>query len=168
MSLRLVIQAAYFVLLARSLGPDAYGAFVAVVAMAGVLAPFSGMGTANLFIKNVRSDKREAAVCWGNGMLLTLLSGTLFTALVVGLVYLFHLKTGPFVVIVVCISDLVFMKVTELAGIWFCRIEPNEASAPSRVWSSAYCGSAASRPCWRWCNRSRFIDGCWSISSLAC
>ena len=119
MSLRLVIQAAYFVLLARSLGPDAYGAFVAVVAMAGVLAPFSGMGTANLFIKNVRSHKREAAVCWGNGMLLTLLSGTLFTALVVGLVYLFHLKTGPFVVIVVCISDLVFMKVTELAAFGF-------------------------------------------------
>ena len=27
-SLRLVIQAAYFVLVARSLGPDAYGAFV--------------------------------------------------------------------------------------------------------------------------------------------
>ena len=119
MSLRLVIQAAYFVLLARSLGPDAYGAFVAVVAMAGVLAPFSGMGTANLFIKNVRSHKREAAVCWGNGMLLTLLSGTLFSALVVGLVYLFHLKTGPFVVIVVCISDLVFMKVTELAAFGF-------------------------------------------------
>ena len=59
--LRLVIQAAYFVLIARSLGPDAYGAFVAVVAMAALLGPFSGMGTPNLFIKNVRSGKRQAA-----------------------------------------------------------------------------------------------------------
>ena len=63
-SLRLIIQAGYFVLLARSLGPDAYGAFVSVVAMAGILGPFSGMGSPSLFIKNVRSGKREAAVCW--------------------------------------------------------------------------------------------------------
>jgi O-antigen/teichoic acid export membrane protein len=118
-SLRLIIQAGYFVLLARSLGPDAYGAFVSVVAMAGVLGPFSGMGSPSLFIKNVRSGKREAAVCWGNGMLLIVLSGALFTALVVGLSYLFRLKTGPSVVIVVCISDLILMKVTELAAFGF-------------------------------------------------
>jgi O-antigen/teichoic acid export membrane protein len=118
-SLRLIIQAGYFVLLARSLGPDAYGAFVSVVAMAGILGPFSGMGSPSLFIKNVRSGKREAAVCWGNGMLLIVLSGALFTALVVGLSYLFRLKTGPSVVIVVCISDLVLMKVTELAAFGF-------------------------------------------------
>jgi O-antigen/teichoic acid export membrane protein len=72
--LRLIIQAAYFVLIARSLGPDAYGAFVTVVAMAALLGPFSGLGTANLFIKNVRSGKREASICWGNGILLTVLS----------------------------------------------------------------------------------------------
>jgi O-antigen/teichoic acid export membrane protein len=119
MGLRLVIQAGYFVLIARSLGPGPYGAFVAVVAMAGVLGPFSGLGTPNLFIKNVRSGKREAAICWGNGMLLCVLSGTLFSALVVGLSLIFHLKTGTFVIIVVCLSDLVFMKVTELAAFGF-------------------------------------------------
>ena len=82
---RLVIQAAYFVLIARSLGPDAYGAFVTVVAMAALLGPFSGIGTQNLFVKNVRSGKREAPICWGNGILLTALSGSLFSALAVGL-----------------------------------------------------------------------------------
>src|SRR3984885_16097737 len=80
---RLVIQAAYFILIARSLGPDAYGAFVTLVAMAGILGPFSGMGTPNLFIKNVRSGKRDAAVCWGNGLLLTTVSGLLFSLLMV-------------------------------------------------------------------------------------
>src|ERR1700733_6026231 len=119
MGLRLVIQAGYFVLIARSLGPGPYGAFVAVVAMAGVLGPFSGLGTPNLFIKNVRSGKREAAICWGNGMLLCVVSGTLFSALVVGLSFIFHLKTGAFVIIVVCLSDLVFIKVTELAAFGF-------------------------------------------------
>src|SRR5580658_6823177 len=82
---RLVIQAAYFVLVARSLGPNAYGAFVTVVAMAALLGPFSGLGSPNLFIKNVRSGKRQAATCWGNGILITVLSGTLLTAVAVGL-----------------------------------------------------------------------------------
>ncbi len=119
LGLRLVIQAAYFVLIARSLGPDAYGAFVAVVAMAAVLGPFSGMGTPNLFIKNVRSGKRNADVCWGNGLLLTVLSGAVFSTLVVGINAAFHFKSGYFVVIVVCISDLIFMKITELASFGF-------------------------------------------------
>jgi O-antigen/teichoic acid export membrane protein len=114
-----MIQAAYFVLIARSLGPDAYGAFVAIVAMAAVLGPFSGMGTPNLFIKNVRSGKRNADVCWGNGLLLTVLSGAVFSALVVGINAAFHFKSGYFIVIIVCVSDLIFMKITELASFGF-------------------------------------------------
>jgi O-antigen/teichoic acid export membrane protein len=116
---RLVIQAGYFVLVARSLGPDAYGAFVTVVAMAALLGPFSGLGTPNLFIKNVRSGKRVAAICWGNGILLTISSGALLTAVAVGLSLLLHLKTAPFVVFLVCIAYLVLMKVTDLAAFGF-------------------------------------------------
>src|SRR3984885_7100288 len=108
---RLVIQAAYFVLVARALGPDAYGGFVTVVAMAALLGPFSGLGTPNLFIKNVRSGKRVAAICWGNGILLT--------AVAVGLSSLLHFKTAPFAVLLVCLADMVLMKVTELAAFGF-------------------------------------------------
>ena len=42
--LKLVIQAVYFVIIARSLGPEQYGAFVAVVAIAAILSPFCGFG----------------------------------------------------------------------------------------------------------------------------
>lgn len=117
--LRLVIQAAYFVLIARSLGPTAYGAFAAVVALVSVLGPFSGMGTTNLFIRDVRSGKRDAVICWGNGLLITVVSGSLLTAVVLVVNSLFHLKTGAFIVLVVCISDLIFMKITELAAFGF-------------------------------------------------
>jgi O-antigen/teichoic acid export membrane protein len=116
---RLVIQAAYFVLVARALGPDAYGGFVTVVAMAALLGPFSGLGTPNLFIKNVRSGKRVAAICWGNGILLTVISGAMLTAAAVGLSLLLHLKTAPFTVLLVCLADMVLMKVTELAAFGF-------------------------------------------------
>jgi O-antigen/teichoic acid export membrane protein len=120
---RLVLQAAYFVLIARSLGPDAFGAFVTVVAMAALLGPFSGLGSPSLFIKNVRSGKREAAICWGNGILITVLSGTLLSALGTGLSLLLGLKTPPFVVVIVCISDLVLVKVTDLAAFGFTALD---------------------------------------------
>ena len=120
---RLVIQAAYFVLIARSLGPDAYGAFVTVVAMTALLGPFAGMGTTDLFIKNVRSGKREAAICWGNGILLIALSGSLLTALAVGLSLLLHLQTAPLIVAIVCFADLVFFRMTELAAYGFTALD---------------------------------------------
>jgi O-antigen/teichoic acid export membrane protein len=135
-SLRLVIQAAYFVLVARSLGPDAYGAFVAVVAMAALLGPFSGMGTQNLFIKNVRSGKRQASVCWGNGLLLTVLSGTLLTALGLGLSILFRLRTAALVVVMVCIADLVLLKVTELAAFGFTAMDRMKQTSIQNVVAS--------------------------------
>ena len=133
---RLIIQAAYFVLIARSLGPDAYGAFVTVVAMAALLGPFSGLGTANLFIKNVRSGKREASICWGNGILLTVLTGTLLSVLGVGLSALLHLKTAPFVVAIVCIADLVLLKVTELAAFGFTALDQMKQTSIQNVVAS--------------------------------
>jgi O-antigen/teichoic acid export membrane protein len=134
--LRLVIQAAYFVLVARSLEPDAYGAFVTVVAMAALLGPFSGLGTPNLFIKNVRSGKREAAICWGNGLLLTVLSGALLSALGIGLSLMFHLKTPVFVVTIVCFADLVLLKVTELAAFGFTALDRMKQTSIQNVIAS--------------------------------
>src|ERR1700753_2470959 len=134
--LRLIIQAGYFVLLARSLGPDAYGAFVTVVAMAALLGPFAGLGTANLFIKNVRSGKRGASLCWGNGILLTVISGTLLSCLGVGLSALLQLKTGSLVVTIVCVADLILLKVTELAAFGFAAMDRMKQTSIQNVVAS--------------------------------
>ena len=120
---RLVLQSTYFVLVARSLGPNAYGAFATIVAMASLLAPFAGIGTANLFIKNVRSGKRGPAVCWGNGILLTAVSGISLSALAVALTFLIRLQTGALIVAIVCLSDLVFLKITDLAAFGFTALD---------------------------------------------
>jgi O-antigen/teichoic acid export membrane protein len=130
---RLVIQAAYFVLIARSLGPDAYGAFVTVVAMAALLGPFSGLGTPNLFIKNVRAGTRKANLCWGNGIVLTVVSGSALSLIGLGLSFLFQLKTAAFVVVMVCISDLILLKVTELAAFGFTALERLKETAIQSV-----------------------------------
>ena len=120
---RLVIQAAYFVLVARALGPGYYGAFVTAVAIAALLGPFSGLGAPNLFIKNVRSGKRQASLCWGNGMLLCAVSGALLVGVAVALAWALHLRLPLIVTLAVSFADLVLLKITELAASGFTALD---------------------------------------------
>ena len=117
--LRLMIQAAYFVLLARSLGAASYGSFVAIAAAAALLAPFSGLGTGILFVRDVRSGRQEPAVCWGNGILMTLISGVSLVAAGVLIGVLAGVRSQLSVIVAICAADLVFNKITELSSYGF-------------------------------------------------
>jgi O-antigen/teichoic acid export membrane protein len=134
--LRLVIQAVYFVLIARVLGPEKYGAFVAVVALAGILSPFSGLGTSNLFVKNIRSGRRSAGLCWGNGLLASLVSGIAFSALLFVADFVFRLRMPFYLLLSVCISDLLLMRVVELAVFGFSAIDRMKDNAIQNVATS--------------------------------
>ncbi len=48
----LIIQATYFIIIARSLGPSAYGAMVSTSAMAMIFMPFVSLGTGALMLKH--------------------------------------------------------------------------------------------------------------------
>ena len=75
--LRIIVQAVYFIVIARLLGPAQYGAFVAVVALVAILAPFATLGFGNLLIKNVVRDRSAFAVSWGNALLVAMVSASL-------------------------------------------------------------------------------------------
>ncbi len=135
--LRLCIQAVYFVLIARTLGPGRYGAFASVVALAGILTPFSGLGTTNLFIKNVRSGRRSAALCWGNGLVATAVSGTAFVVAIFAVDLIFRLRIPLGVAAGVCCADLILMRITELVMFGFGAIDRMKENAMQAVISSA-------------------------------
>src|SRR5437588_3296563 len=77
-SMVLGMQAVYFVLIARALGPNDYGAFAAAVSLVSVVGPFSSWGTGNLLIRNVSRNHSLFEECWGNALLVTLVLGSLF------------------------------------------------------------------------------------------
>src|SRR5271170_1766413 len=72
---RIIVQAGYFVLIARALGVHEYGAFVGATALINIVTPFGGVGSGNLLVKNVARDKSLFAVYWGNALLLIAVSG---------------------------------------------------------------------------------------------
>jgi O-antigen/teichoic acid export membrane protein/glycosyltransferase involved in cell wall biosynthesis len=117
--IKLILQAVYFVLIARALGPSSYGAFIALTALTGIISPFVGLGAGPLFLKNVRAGRRTPQVCWGNGLVATLLTGIVGSlGILVASLFLLHgFSIG--LVIAICASDLLLMRIVDLASFGF-------------------------------------------------
>ncbi len=132
--MRLFIQAAYFIIIARCLGPTQYGGFIATTALTAVLSPFVGLGCGSLLIKNVARDRRVFPDYWGNGLFMTVVSGLASVALVIGVCTVLLPKGIPLQVIVcVCISDLIFVKLLDVAAWAFQSFEMFSQNAQLNV-----------------------------------
>src|SRR5215467_7955384 len=83
--LRLIIQALYFIEMARSLGVRNYGAFIGVVAFVGIVYPFGSLGSGNLLVKNVARNRAMFSAYWGRALAITLGFGSVLVVLVVAL-----------------------------------------------------------------------------------
>jgi O-antigen/teichoic acid export membrane protein len=79
-ALSLVIQAGYFVIVARLLGRYEFGLYTAAVALVAMASQFSALGSGFVFIQFVSQDLRQFAVYWGNILMSTLGVGTLICA----------------------------------------------------------------------------------------
>src|SRR5882672_11415989 len=122
--LRLLIQAVYFVIIARSLGANQYGGFVAATALTAVISPFVGIGTGNLLVKNVAREQSLFHDYWGNGLLMTLVSGILFMAVVFVVSFAVLPRSTPTLVIaLIAASDLIFVKLLDMAAWAFQAFE---------------------------------------------
>jgi len=132
--MRLLIQAVYFIITARCLGPGQYGGFVAATALTGVISPFVGVGRGALLIKNVARDRRFFSEYWGNGLMITLISGSLLTFLAMALCRLVLPRSIPMLVIaLLSVSDLIFVKLLDM-GTWaFQSIERLSGNAKLNV-----------------------------------
>jgi O-antigen/teichoic acid export membrane protein len=123
-SAKLVIQAIYFVLMARNLGPHQYGAFVAATAAAAIVSPFVGNGTGILMVKNVARDRSVFAEYWGNALLMTFVSGAALTVgVVAACLALLPKSIPPVVVILVVVSDVLVYRFVEVAAWAFQSVE---------------------------------------------
>lgn len=136
--MRLLIQAAYFIVIARCLGPTQYGGFIATTALTAVLSPFVGLGCGSLLIKNVARDRSVFADYWGNGLFMTVVSGAMSVLVVIEVCRVLLPQGIPLEVIVcVCVSDLVFVKLLDVAAWAFQSFEMLSKNAQLNVLISA-------------------------------
>jgi O-antigen/teichoic acid export membrane protein len=127
--LSFVVQALYFIVLARLLGTTQYGLLAGVVALVAVVSQFSPLGSGLLFLRYVSPDPSRFREYWGNILLSVLLLGG-------GLVIAIRLA-GPWLIgassvqllIPIAISDCLFQQLTSCAGQVFQTFEKMKFSA---------------------------------------
>lgn len=134
--LRLIIQAVYFVLIARSLGPKEYGAFVAMTSLVAIAAPFAGFGCTVVLLKYVSRDRSVLRSYWGNGLLTIAVSGSLLSLVIMSLAPLFIGRQLLPLIIFVCLSDLFMIRVAELAAFAYAALGRMGESARINVYIS--------------------------------
>jgi O-antigen/teichoic acid export membrane protein len=121
---RLAVQAAYFMVIARSLGAVNYGAFVAVSALIGIAYPFGALGSGSLLIKEVAPNASVFARSWGAALLRACAFGSLLTLFVCGfsdLILPREISHG--IVVLIAISDIVGLNLILLSAQAFQSLE---------------------------------------------
>ena len=122
--LRLVIQAFYFVQMARSLGVRNYGAFISVVAVVGIVYPFASLGSGNLLVKNVARQPSSFAAYWGRALTVTLTFGTALLLLVLALAGFVLPREIPWtLVLLIAASDIFGLNIITQASQAFQAFE---------------------------------------------
>src|SRR5262249_7112055 len=141
---KLAVQAVYFTVIARSLGVEHYGAFVGVVGLVGIFAPFGSLGSGYLLIKNVARDRTRFRENWGAALLTTLLSSSLLFGLVLLLSRFLLPAAIPLKLVgFVAGSDLFGISVAGICGQAFVAFERMKWTAAFNVLQSALRMTAA-------------------------
>lgn len=118
-----VVQAAYFILLARLLGSQQYGIFVGAFALVSIASQYSTMGSGLVMLRHVSQDRSKFPEYWGNVIL---------TTFSVGFVVILLLKVaskwivGPSsasVVVLVALGECTCARLSECAGQAFQAFE---------------------------------------------
>ena len=115
---KVLVQAVYFVMLARALGPADYGAFAALTALAALAAPFSSLGAALLLIRNVARDPECAPRQWSTLLILTVGAGTVISGVILCLSPLIAPRGVDLPIIAsILLADIVAARLVENAGV---------------------------------------------------
>ena len=118
------LKAGYFLVIARFLGPQQYGAFVGVSALVSILAPYATVGSGNLLIKNVSRDRSLFNIYWGNALVISITSGLgLMVVLLLVANIVFPMRFPITLLAMVALSDLLFARIVDVSAQAFQAVE---------------------------------------------
>jgi O-antigen/teichoic acid export membrane protein len=123
-SLRIIMQALYFVEIARALGVSRYGAFVGVVAMVGIASPFGDFGSGALLIKSVSRDRNCFEIYWGRALVTIIISSSMLLTIVLLVAHIaLPSDISLVLVLLVAASDLFGLSVINTCGLAFMAFD---------------------------------------------
>lgn len=111
-----VMQAGYFVVVARVLGAENYGSFIGVTALASIIFPFLALGSEHILVQRVATNKGLFSIYWGNSIVLLLVNGTVLTIILLLLAPLiFSQNISLFTILIILLADLIFLGLLDIS-----------------------------------------------------
>ena len=162
--LSFLVQAAYFIVLARLLGTQQYGILAGAVALVAVVSQYSTLGSGLLFLRYVCPDHSRFRLYWGNIVASVSLMGSL---IVLGLWLFGHVLLGSDslpILIPLAIGDCLFQQFNSCAAQVFQTFEKMKFSAMLNLLSNLLRLILAVFMLWHLGTASAFQ---WALASLA-
>ena len=114
--MQLVLQMISFVLVTRTMGASAFGAFSSVVALAGIAAAFAGWGGDQMLIRTVARAPDEFPRALGSALAFFFISAPFLIVVAVFLVPLLVHRSVPWqVIFLIALSDILFARANGIA-----------------------------------------------------
>lgn len=114
--LRLIVQGIYFIILARSLGAEKYGAYVGIVAIISIFIPFANWGSGEILVQEASRNRDFFKEYWGSAILKSLIFGSIFTTLILIIYNFISIENISIAsVFFIALANLIFFKIDEVA-----------------------------------------------------
>lgn len=120
-----LFQGVQFILIARALGAYDFGRMSGMLAITGVMLPFSGLGAGNVIVIRLARGSEKVQVYFGNALLLTIISGSLLVVLstYLGLAFLPSVTTSTSLLLLFGVSEILVSKFVDIAAHVFYGFE---------------------------------------------
>jgi len=125
----LVVQAVYFVVIARLLGSAQYGLLVGASAVVAMASQYGSLGSGLLFLRYVSPDKTRFPEYWGNILLSTCAFGTLLVLAFQGFGRILVPRDAVSVLLLMAVSDCLCAQLTMCTGQIFQAFEKMRITA---------------------------------------
>jgi O-antigen/teichoic acid export membrane protein len=127
--LSFVVQAISFIVLARLLQSSEYGVLAGAVALVTILSQYGSLGSGQLYMRYVSADRNQSRVYWGNALLSVFLIGGLLVVALWLLGPWMIRRDGLYVLVLLAMSECVFVQITVAASMVFQTFEKMRVSA---------------------------------------
>ena len=111
-----LVQAAYFIILARLLGTEQYGIYVAAAALAAIVAQYSSLGSGFVFMQHVSHKPERFAIYWGNILVSSLGIGSVLSALLYFVGPRLVGSASPTLLLTIAVGDCVCQQLTNASS----------------------------------------------------
>ena len=111
-----VMQAGYFIVVARLLGKENYGSFIVITASAAIVFPFLAFGSEHVLVKNVATNRASFRTYWGNTLVLLTSNGfalTIILLLLSPIIFPGNIAWGT--ILLILLADLICLGLLDIS-----------------------------------------------------